>query len=213
MILESGSVKVALRLGFGHRLPTRRRSELGDGVLVLATVAGLCRTSCSALAVACSSSASLAARIRARRDSRRRRSSGSSSPRASRPNSASSALSIPSGLGQQLRDLLGEDLLPLTHPCVAHGLAPGGIRAQLRAVQRSPAKLDHPGGLTQRQRLQEQVPQRGQVPAPEPRDRPVVRGLAALDTLNVNAHTRSTCPADFDLRQWASLRVAHQTRK
>ncbi len=96
MIRDCGSVKLRCAFGFGTAAATASATRWAVVSSPSPRAAALFRASCSARSRASSSSACFASRILASRDSRRRSSCGSSSPRESLPNRTSSLWSIAS---------------------------------------------------------------------------------------------------------------------
>jgi hypothetical protein len=79
-------------------------------------------------------------------------------------------------LGRQL-------VLGLGHPSVTHRLVLGGVRLDLRAVERHVAKFHQTGLAAQRQHLSEQTGQSREVPLAEVADRPEVRPVQSRHRL------------------------------
>jgi hypothetical protein len=87
----------------------------------------------------------------------------------------------PLGRLEELRHLRRQLLLLGLHPLVAHRLVLGGVRLDLRPIERDDAQPDQTEPLTQPQHLHEQRRQRLQVDAPELADAAVVRVRIAGD--------------------------------
>ena len=83
---------------------------------------------------------------------------------------------------ERLAHLVGEPLLGIFHPRVAHRLVLGGIGADLGAVQGDVAERDQPRRLAELEHLGEQARERVEMPLPKLGDAVVVGMLVPART-------------------------------